>query len=188
MIPNLREVTDRASKFAAPCVQKIENGELVVFNEECIGYEQDREAREAFARSVWEECVATMAAELERLEQRANEAVESVVHQSAEKLEWRPVSVEPRREDADVDGFVVVLTANLLLGIEKWDRVFRSNVKWWRPVSAPVISPEEESRAEFEAEARKCHWPLHRNPSGSYVEGSTQCGWIAWQAARKPKV
>lgn len=99
------------------------------------------------------------------------------------ELEWRPVSLEPRREDADKDGCVVVLTASLSLGFMRWDTVFRSNTRYWRPAALPKQpTPEEQSRAEFQA------WWKQRCANPAEHRTSLEAAMLdAWQTARKEK-
>lgn len=101
------------------------------------------------------------------------------------QLEWRPVSVKPKIEDADSNGHVVVIRPNGNLDATDWTLVGPEfSVKWWRPMSPPVVKDEE--REKFEA------WILKQDPracttfhDGEFANSKVDDAWKIWQAARK---
>lgn len=94
------------------------------------------------------------------------------------ELEWRQVSVKPTREDADASGYVVAIIEGHY-SMEQWDDVGRP-FNYWRPAALPKqTTPEEKSRAEFEA-----WWWKENEPS---PDSSKAEAWKGWQAARKER-
>ena len=97
-----------------------------------------------------------------------------------DRLSWRPVSVKPTKEDADLRGYVEGFFGDQKLthvGIDSWPWT-NPNLTYWRPFCPPPAhTPEEAERERFEK-----WWNSSENFSAS-----KPVAWHVWQAARAAK-
>ena len=98
------------------------------------------------------------------------------------ELEWKPVSVKPTREDADVNGWVVVLRKNGSTAHHKWDWAFPFDVIQWCPTALPPAPTAEDIElAEFEKLAKSKNWNVEKL-DGEFITPNTRMAFEAWQA------
>lgn len=90
-----------------------------------------------------------------------------------EQLEWRPVSVKPTKEDADIHGHVLICRKDGDTGFGSIYVAWTPEVTHWRPAALPTIP--DQSRVEFEK------WWKSNGVSGFLEEAAFDL----WNAARK---
>ena len=104
-----------------------------------------------------------------------------------DRLQWRPVSVKPTREDADLNSNVIATNGTQFAKFNFADFSHMSGhwTHWIAFSPPPTPTPEEVERERFEKWAQdKPHLALNRgNGFTEYFSSTTQSAWIGWQAA-----
>lgn len=154
----IQELADIGAKAAKAIIIEAAPGSLLAI---CVDLSMshkasaDSRAREAFAQAVADE-------------------VAKDYQESLAKLEWRPVSVKPTKEDADSDGYVCAFDTDGELSIWHYNEIFGRRFTHWRPASPPP----QQVDAAFES------W-WGENPS--ILTCSKDEAFKIWKSAREAK-
>lgn len=105
------------------------------------------------------------------------------------ELEWRPVSMKPTREDADINGCVMTYCKRGHFCTQNVGGALVTETIGWLPFPKPLApTADEVSRAEFEAWAVKRDYSIRiGTEKDRYADTSTDRAWTVWQAYRASK-